>query len=257
MRSLIEYSLEILQSSALGQISQACVLQGSGLGGFSNDRSVECIHVPAAKFLPLQRRERLGEILLVRTRRVAPIRASVSAGETGRTVWPIDHQNLCSWVTAVAFGCGLCGASRQVEQAVEGFVGLDCRDLWGGRLAGHRMPHPPLKPRPTGALAPARNRAGRCHGSRPILGRRLPQEDTTDACAKVRRPADGERVDVEWSLLKPSGVVGDKHERAETDLAALSQTSAWNHDDGDRKNCNFSNKSLRHLPHGGRQLSWI
>ena len=54
----------------------------------------------------------------------------------------------------------------------------------------------------------------------------MPQEDTTDACAKVRRPADGERVDVEWSLLKPSGVVGDKHERAETDLAALNQSSA-------------------------------
>ena len=116
--SLVEYSLEILQSSALGQVSQARVLQGSGLGGFSNDRSVECIHVPVAKLLPLQRRERLGEILLVRTRRVAPIRASVSAGETGRTVWPIDHQNLCSWVTTVAFGCGLCGASRTGRRGI-------------------------------------------------------------------------------------------------------------------------------------------
>ena len=114
-RSPVKYLLEILQSSALGQVSQARVLQGSGLGGFSNDRSVECIHVPAAKLLTLQRRERLEEILLVRTRWVAPIRASVNAGETGRTVWPIDHQNLCSWVTAVAFGCSLCGASRQVE----------------------------------------------------------------------------------------------------------------------------------------------
>ena len=38
---------------------------------------------------------------------------------------------------------------------------------------------------------------------------------------KVRRPADGEHVDVERSLLKPSGVVGDERERAETDLAAL------------------------------------
>ena len=106
-RLLVECSLEILQSSALGQVSQARVLQGPGLGGFFDDRSAECIHVPAAKFLSLQRRERLGEILLVRTRRVAPIRASVSAEETRRTVWPIDHQNLCSWVTAVAFGCGL------------------------------------------------------------------------------------------------------------------------------------------------------
>ena len=56
-----------------------------------------------------------------------------------------------------------------------------------------------------------------------------------DACAKVRRPADGERVNVEWSLLKPSGVVGDERERAETDLAALHQSSARNHDQGDRK----------------------
>ena len=89
------------------------------------------------------------------------------------------------------------------------------------------------------------------------MGRQLPQEDAADTRAKVRRSADWERIDVEWSLLKPSGVVGDKHERTEMDLAALSQTSAWNHDEGDRKNCNFSNKSLRHLPHGGCQLSWI
>ena len=61
----------------------------------------------------------------------------------------------------------------------------------------------------------------------------MPQEDTADARAKVRRSADWERVDVERSLLKPSGVVGDKHERAETDLAALSKTFAWNHDEGD------------------------
>ena len=47
-----------------------------------------------------------------------------------------------------------------------------------------------------------------------------------DAHAKVRCPADGERLDVEWSFLEPSGVVGDEHERAETDLAALGQSSA-------------------------------
>ena len=49
----------------------------------------------------------------------------------------------------------------------------------------------------------------------------MPQEDATDACVKVRRPADRERVDVERSLLKPSGVVDDERERAETDLAAI------------------------------------
>ena len=85
----------------------------------------------------------------------------------------------------------------------------------------------------------------------------MSQQDVADTRPKVRRPADGERVDVEWCLLEPSGVVGDESERTETDLAALDQNSARNHDEGDRKNCNFSNKSLRHLPHGGRQLSWF
>ena len=65
------------------------------------------------------------------------------------------------------------------------------------------------------------------------MGQRLPQKDAADARAKVRRPADRECVDVERSLLKPSGVVGDERERAETDLAALHQNSARNHDDFD------------------------
>ena len=68
----------------------------------------------------------------------------------------------------------------------------------------------------------------------------MPQEDATDARTKVHCPADGERLDVEWSLLEPSGVVGDEHEHAEMDLAALSQTAAGNHDDGDRENCNLT-----------------
>ena len=54
----------------------------------------------------------------------------------------------------------------------------------------------------------------------------MPQEDAADACTKVRCSADWERVDVERSLLKPSGVVGDEREPAETDLAALNQSSA-------------------------------
>ena len=73
----------------------------------------------------------------------------------------------------------------------------------------------------------------------------------------MRRPADGERLDVEWSLVEPSGVIGDEDERAKMDVAAISQSSTRNHDDGNRKNRNFSNKLLRHLPRGGRQLSWI
>ena len=85
----------------------------------------------------------------------------------------------------------------------------------------------------------------------------LPQEDTTDACAKVRRPADGERLDVKGSFLKPGGVVGNEDECTKMDLAALRQSTTGNHDDGSRKNRNFTKKSLRHLPHGGRQLSWF
>ena len=46
-----------------------------------------------------------------------------------------------------------------------------------------------------------------------------------DARAKVRCPADGERLNVAWSLLEPSGVISDEHERAEMDLAALNQNS--------------------------------
>ena len=54
----------------------------------------------------------------------------------------------------------------------------------------------------------------------------MSQEDAADARAKVHCPADGERLDVEWTFLEPSGVVGDEHERAETDLVALGQSSA-------------------------------
>ena len=53
----------------------------------------------------------------------------------------------------------------------------------------------------------------------------MPQEDVADTRVTVRRSADWERVDVEWSLLKSSRVVGDECERAETDLAALNQNS--------------------------------
>ena len=124
-------------------------------------------------------------------------------------------------------------------------------------MAGHCMPHPPLKLRPTGSLAPANNGKRGCCRSRLILSRWLPKKDATDACAEVCRPMDGERLDGEWSLVEPSGVVGDEDKRAKTEHAAFSQSSAGNHDDGNRKKRNFSNKLLRHLPHGGRQLSWI
>ena len=69
--------------------------------------------------------------------------------------------------------------------------------------------------------------------------------------------ADGERIHVEWSLLEPCGVVGDEGESAETDLLTLDKNSSRHHDESTRKNRKFSTKSLKHLPHGGRQLSWF
>ena len=147
-------------------------------------------------------------------RRVAPTRASISARETGRTVRSIDRQDLNCWVAAVALGCGLRGASRQVEQAAEGFVGLDCRDLMGGRTPSHHVFHLPLKPRSTGSLAAANRGKGRHHRSRPILSRWLPEKDAANARVKVRRPADGKCLDVEGGFLKPGGVIGDEDERA-------------------------------------------
>ena len=103
-------------------------------------------------------------------------------------------------------------------------------------MPSHRMLHPPLKSRPTGSLAAANSGEGRHHRSRPILSRRLPEKDTTNARAKVHCPSDGEHLNIKGSFLKPSGVVGDENECAEMDLAALSQSSAGNHDDDDRRN---------------------
>ena len=55
---------------------------------------------------------------------------------------------------------------------------------------------------------------------------RLPEKDAADACSKMRRSVDRERIHVERSLLQLGRVVGDERERAETDLAALEQNSA-------------------------------
>ena len=63
----------------------------------------------------------------------------------------------------------------------------------------------------------------------------MSKKDAANARAEVRRPADGERLDVEGGLLEPGGVVGDNNERVETDLAALSQTSIGNHDEKSRR----------------------
>ena len=68
------------------------------------------------------------------------------------------------------------------------------------------------------------------------MNRRLPKKNTMNARAEVHRPSDGEHLGVQGSFLVPRRVVSDENERAETDLAALSQSAAGNHDDDDRKN---------------------
>ena len=56
--------------------------------------------------------------------------------------------------------------------------------------------------------------------------------DSLDVCFgdQLAEPPEAKR-----SLLKPSGVVGDGREHAETDLAALHQNPPENHDDSGRK----------------------
>ena len=85
----------------------------------------------------------------------------------------------------------------------------------------------------------------------------MPQENAAEARAKVRCPTNRECVHVERSLLKLGGVVGDEREHAETDLAALHQNSVENHDDLGRKRSQLLQQTLKHLPQGGRQLSWF
>ena len=110
--TLVECVLEILQSSALSQVGQVHLLQGPCLGGFSNDRSVKCVHVTAAKLFPLLRREGLGAVLLVDTRLIASAITTIVAGEARRTTRSVDHQDFRRGVTTVTLGCGLNGASR-------------------------------------------------------------------------------------------------------------------------------------------------
>ena len=109
--TLIECVLEILQSSALSQVGQARLLQGPGLGGFSNDRSVKCIHITAVKLFPLLRREGFGSVFLVAARWIASAISTAITAETRRAVRSVDHQYFSRRVATVALGCSLRGAS--------------------------------------------------------------------------------------------------------------------------------------------------
>ena len=52
----------------------------------------------------------------------------------------------------------------------------------------------------------------------------------------MRRPTDGESLDVERGFLEPCGVVGDEGERTEMDLAVRDQTAAGRHDEDEKRN---------------------
>jgi hypothetical protein len=192
----VECMLKVLQSSVFSQSGQARCLQGPTLRGLSDDGRVECFLIAAVEFLPPLRREGFGVVFLVNMRRIATAVAATVATHARWATRCVDHQDLCRRIAAVTLGQCLDGASRQIEQAVERFIGLNCRNLRGGRLTCHSMLHPPLKPRSTGSLATANSGERRRCRSRPILGRRLPQKDAADTRAKVRRPADEECLDV-------------------------------------------------------------
>ena len=81
------------------------------------------------------------------------------------------------------------------------------------------------------------------------------QKDTIGTHTGVRRPADGEGLDIKGSFLGPGRVVGDENKRTKTDLMVQRQTTAGNHVVGERKT-QPHRKSLRRLPHSGCQLSW-
>ena len=83
----------------------------------------------------------LGIIFVVIARRVITI-----VTEPQWAVMGVNHEYFRRRVFTPAPGKSVQETSRQIEWPVERFVGLDCRDLRGGRLSCHRMLHPPLKP---------------------------------------------------------------------------------------------------------------
>ena len=110
--ALVECSLKVLQTSTFSQVGQTRLLQGMSLGSFSCDGSMQGIHVPAAKIFPLLRSEWLWLIFLVGLSGVASTVYSAFMGEARGTARSVDHQDFRCWITAIALGCSLYGASR-------------------------------------------------------------------------------------------------------------------------------------------------
>ena len=94
-------------------------------------------------------------IFIMNVRWAITVAAAAIATEPRRAATRVDHEDFCRRVAAFALEKSVRGTSRQIEWSVERFVGIDSHNLRGGRLASHRMLHPPLEPRLTGSLAAA------------------------------------------------------------------------------------------------------
>ena len=161
-----------------------------------------------------------------------------------------EKQDICRRVATVAFRLGLDGASRT------------------GRREFRRARLPQLEGWPTGErpraspTAEASTGPSACAGGRPggwSMGESTDTESTVAAAERrghMRENASHRGRGAHLRRVEPRGVVGDEGESAETDLSTLNQNSSSHHDVSTRKNRNFSTKLLKHLPHGGRQLSW-
>ena len=110
--------------------------------------------------------------------------------------------------------------------------------------------HPTLESRTTGSLVAARDGGEDRH-----RGRWLKKKDATGTGTEVSSPATGERLDVEGRIPKPRRIVNDEGERTQEDLMTHAQIFAGRHDE--KMKSQTRRKSLRRLPRGGHQLSWV
>lgn len=138
---------------ALNQSGKARSLQGPSLESLPHDRGLERLHVAAVQLFSLLRIERLGLVLIKIVRRAITVTVVAVAAKPGWATTRVSHENFRHGVTALALAESIRGTSRRVEWSIKKLVGLDSRDLRGGRLVGHRMLYPPLEPRLTGSLA--------------------------------------------------------------------------------------------------------
>ena len=184
-------------------------------------------------------------VLLVDTRRIASAITTVVAGEARRTVRSVDHQDFRRGVTAVALGCGLNGASRTGRR--------EFRRARLPRLGGWPTGEPP-RASPTAGASTDRNACA--SGQQGVKTPPEPTDTGSTAAAGGRRRRTRESAlprgrGAPRCRVEPLGAKQSRRRRTRArrdGSPALGQSSAKIHDDGDRKNCNFSNKSLNTRP---------